>query len=196
METSLLLTLLLAPFAGFLFNIFFGKKVSRNISGTIGTIAVAVSFIVSLNFFFQINSTKQPILIDLFQWMTLGNFNVNFSFLLDQLSVLWLLFVTGIGTLIHIYSISYMHDDENLNKFFAYLNLFIFFMIMLVVGSNLLIMFIGWEGVGLCSYLLIGFWYKNQDYNDAAKKAFIMNRIGDLGFLVGVFILGYLFNSG
>lgn len=195
METSLLLTLLLAPFAGFLFNVFFGKKVSRNVSGTIGTIAVAVSFIISLNFFFQINSTKQPILIDLFQWMTLGNFNVNFSFLLDQLSILWLLFVTGIGTLIHIYSISYMHDDENLNKFFAYLNLFIFFMITLVTGSNLLIMFIGWEGVGLCSYLLIGFWYKNQDYNDAAKKAFIMNRIGDLGFLIGIFILGYLFNS-
>ena len=195
METSLLLTLLLAPFAGFLFNVFFGKKVSRNVSGTIGTIAVAVSFIVSLNFFFQINSTKQPILVDLFQWMTLGNFNVNFSFLLDQLSILWLLFVTGIGTLIHIYSISYMHDDENLNKFFAYLNLFIFFMITLVTGSNLLMMFIGWEGVGLCSYLLIGFWYKNPDYNDAAKKAFIMNRIGDLGFLIGIFILGYLFNS-
>ena len=195
METSLLLTLLLAPFAGFLFNVFFGKKVSRNVSGTIGTIAVAVSFIVSLNFFFQINSTKQPILIDLFHWLTLGNFNVNFSFLLYQLSILWLLFVTGIGTLIHIYSISYMHDDENLNKFFAYLNLFIFFMLTLVTGSNLLIMFIGWEGVGLCSYLLIGFWYKNQDYNDAAKKAFIMNSIGDLGFLIGIFILGYLFNS-
>jgi len=195
METSLLLTLLLAPFAGFLFNVFFGKKVSRNVSGTIGTIAVAISFIVSLNFFLQINSTKQPILIDLFQWMTLGNFKVDFAFLLDQLSILWLLFVTGIGTLIHIYSISYMHDDENLNKFFAYLNLFIFFMITLVTGSNLLIMFIGWEGVGLCSYLLIGFWYKNQDYNDAAKKAFIMNRIGDLGFLIGIFILASLFNS-
>jgi len=195
METSLLLTLLLAPFAGFLFNVFFGKKVSRNVSGTIGTIAVAVSFVISLNFFFQVNSTKQPILIDLFQWMTLGNFKVDFAFLLDQLSILWLLFVTGIGTLIHIYSISYMHDDENLNKFFAYLNLFIFFMITLVTGSNLLIMFIGWEGVGLCSYLLIGFWYKNQDYNDAAKKAFIMNRIGDLGFLIGIFILASLFNS-
>lgn len=195
METSLLLFLLLAPFAGFLFNVFFGKKVSRNISGTIGTIAVAVSFGIALNFFFQINSTKQPILIDLFHWMTLGNFDVSFSFLLDQLSVLWLLFVTGIGTLIHIYSISYMHDDENLHKFFAYLNLFIFFMITLVTGSNLLIMFIGWEGVGLCSYLLIGFWYKNQDYNDAAKKAFIMNRIGDLGFLIGIFTLGYLFSS-
>jgi len=195
METSLLLTLLLAPFAGFLFNVFFGKKVSRNVSGTIGTIAVAISFVISLNFFFQINNTKQPILIDLFQWMKLANFEVNFSFLLDQLSILWLLFVTGIGTLIHIYSISYMHDDENLNKFFAYLNLFIFFMITLVVGSNLLMMFIGWEGVGLCSYLLIGFWYKNQDYNDAAKKAFIMNRIGDLGFLIGIFILASLFNS-
>ena len=195
METSLLLFLLLAPFAGFLFNVFFGKKVSRNVSGTIGTIAVAVSFGIALNFFFQINSTKQPILIDLFHWMTLGNFDVSFSFLLDQLSVLWLLFVTGIGTLIHIYSISYMHDDENLHKFFAYLNLFIFFMITLVTGSNLLIMFIGWEGVGLCSYLLIGFWYKNQDYNDAAKKAFIMNRIGDLGFLIGIFTLGYLFSS-
>jgi len=105
------------------------------------------------------------------------------------------MFVTGIGTLIHVYSISYMHDDENMHKFFAYLNLFIFFMITLVMGSNLLIMFIGWEGVGLCSYLLIGFWYKNQDYNDAAKKAFIMNRIGDLGFLVGIFIIGYLFHS-
>ncbi len=195
METSLLLFLLLAPFAGFLFNVFFGKKVSRNVSGTIGTIAVAISFGIALNFFFQINSTKQPILIELFHWMTLGNFNVGFSFLLDQLSILWLLFVTGIGTLIHIYSISYMHDDENLHKFFAYLNLFIFFMITLVTGSNLLIMFIGWEGVGLCSYLLIGFWYKNQDYNDAAKKAFIMNRIGDLGFLIGIFTMGYLFSS-
>jgi len=195
METSLLLFLLLAPFAGFLFNVFFGKKVSRNVSGTIGTIAVAISFGIALNFFFQINSTKRPILVDLFHWMTLGNFNVSFSFLLDQLSILWLLFVTGIGTLIHIYSISYMHDDENLHKFFAYLNLFIFFMITLVTGSNLLIMFIGWEGVGLCSYLLIGFWYKNQEYNDAAKKAFIMNRIGDLGFLIGIFTLGYLFSS-
>lgn len=195
METSLLLFLLLAPFAGFLFNVFFGKKVSRNVSGTIGTIAVAISFGIALNFFFQINSTKRPILIELFHWMTLGNFNVGFSFLLDQLSILWLLFVTGIGTLIHIYSISYMHDDENLHKFFAYLNLFIFFMITLVTGSNLLIMFIGWEGVGLCSYLLIGFWYKNQEYNDAAKKAFIMNRIGDLGFLIGIFTLGYLFSS-
>jgi NADH-quinone oxidoreductase subunit L len=120
---------------------------------------------------------------------------VNFGLLLDQLSLLWLLFVTGIGSLIHLYSISYMHDDENMHKFFAYLNLFVFFMITLVIGSNLLVMFIGWEGVGLCSYLLIGFWHKNQDYNDAAKKAFIMNRIGDLGLLIGIFILGLLFST-
>lgn len=195
MDTSLLLLLLLTPFAGFLINVFVGKSLGKNVSGWLGTLAIATSFVVSLIFFLQINETKQGITVNLFQWMQLGNFTVDFSFLLDQLSVLWLLFVTGIGTLIHIYSISYMHDDENMHKFFSYLNLFIFFMITLVTGSNLLMMFIGWEGVGLCSYLLIGFWYKNQDYNDAAKKAFIMNRIGDLGFLIGIFILGYLFNS-
>lgn len=195
METNLALLLLLAPFAGFLINVFAGKKLSRNVSGTLGTLAVAVSFAVTLFFFLQVSSTKEPVMVSLFEWMTLANFKVDFAFQLDQLSLLWLMFVTGIGTLIHVYSISYMHDDENLHKFFAYLNLFIFFMITLVMGSNLLIMFIGWEGVGLCSYLLIGFWYKNQEYNDAAKKAFIMNRIGDLGFLIGIFIIGYLFHS-
>lgn len=195
METNLALLLLLAPFAGFLINVFVGKKLSRNLSGTLGTLAVAVSFAATLFFFLQVNSTKEPVIINLFEWMRLANFTVDFSFTLDQLSLLWLMFVTGIGTLIHVYSISYMHDDENMHKFFAYLNLFIFFMITLVMGSNLLIMFIGWEGVGLCSYLLIGFWYKNQEYNDAAKKAFIMNRIGDLGFLIGIFIIGYLFHS-
>lgn len=195
METNLALLLLLAPLAGFLLNIFAGKKLSKGLSGTLGTVAVAVSFAVTVFFFMQVSDTKEAVMVNLFKWMTLVNFDVNFAFQLDQLSLLWLLFVTGIGTLIHVYSISYMHDDENLHKYFAYLNLFIFFMITLVIGSNLLIMFIGWEGVGLCSYLLIGFWYKNQDFNDAAKKAFIMNRIGDLGFLIGIFIIGFLFHS-
>ncbi|HCQ13907.1 NADH-quinone oxidoreductase subunit L [Flavobacterium sp.] len=195
MENSLVLLLLLTPFVGFLFNIFFGKKISRNVSGTIGTIAVVVSFAVSIFFFMQLNQTGKVIQVKLFDWITVSNFKLDFGILLDQLSLLWLLFVTGIGSLIHLYSISYMHDDENLHKFFAYLNLFIFFMITLVVGSNLLVMFIGWEGVGLCSYLLIGFWHKNQDYNDAAKKAFIMNRIGDLGFLIGIFIIASLFTT-
>jgi NADH-quinone oxidoreductase subunit L len=195
MDTNLALVLLLTPFLGFLINVFFGKSLGKSVSGIIGTLSVVISFIVTVFFFLQINQTKQAITIQLFDWIQISNFNVSFGFLLDQLSVLWLLFVTGIGSLIHLYSISYMHDDEKMHSFFAYLNLFIFFMITLVVGSNLLVMFIGWEGVGLCSYLLIGFWYKNQDYNDAAKKAFIMNRIGDLGLLIGIFILGSLFST-
>ena len=195
MEKNLVLVLLLTPFLGFLFNVFFGKKVGKSLSGTIGTLAVATSFGLSLYFFGEILVSKKPITISLFDWIQVSNFKLEIGFLLDQLSILWLLFVTGIGSLIHLYSISYMHDDENMHKFFAYLNLFVFFMITLVIGSNLLIMFIGWEGVGLCSYLLIGFWYKNQSYNDAAKKAFIMNRIGDLGFLIGIFILAHLFGT-
>lgn len=195
MDNSLVLLLLLTPFVGFLFNVFLGKKAGKTISGAIGTIAVAVSFVMSVYFFMQLNASGKPIAVKLFDWIQIGKLKVDFGILLDQLSLLWLLFVTGIGSLIHLYSISYMHDDENMHKFFAYLNLFVFFMITLVVGSNLLVMFIGWEGVGLCSYLLIGFWYKNQDYNDAAKKAFIMNRIGDLGFLIGIFILGSLFST-
>jgi NADH-quinone oxidoreductase subunit L len=195
MEKNLVLVLLLTPFLGFLFNVFFGKKVGKSLSGTIGTLAVATSFGLSLYFFGEILVSKKPITISLFDWIQVSNFKLEIGFLLDQLSILWLLFVTGIGSLIHLYSISYMHDDENMHKFFAYLNLFVFFMITLVIGSNLLIMFIGWEGVGLCSYLLIGFWYKNQSYNDAAKKAFIMNRIGDLGFLIGIFILAFNYGS-
>lgn len=195
MDTNLALVLLLTPFLGFLINIFFGKALGKTFSGILGTLSIVISFVVAISFFLQISQTQQAINIQLFDWIQISNFNVSFGFLLDQLSILWLLFVTGIGSLIHLYSISYMHDDENMHKFFAYLNLFIFFMISLVVGSNLLVMFIGWEGVGLCSYLLIGFWYKNQDYNDAAKKAFIMNRIGDLGLLIGIFILGSLFST-
>ncbi|QBZ97273.1 NADH-quinone oxidoreductase subunit L [Flavobacterium sangjuense] len=195
MDKTLALVLLLSPFAGFLFNVFFGKKVSKGLSGAIGTITVLVSFLLSICFFAQLNQNGEPFEISLFDWISVHNFKLDFGLLLDQLSLLWLLFVTGIGSLIHLYSISYMHDDENMHKFFAYLNLFVFFMITLVIGNNLLVMFIGWEGVGLCSYLLIGFWYKNQDYNDAAKKAFIMNRVGDLGFLIGIFILGMMFST-
>ncbi|MEO5776898.1 MAG: NADH-quinone oxidoreductase subunit L [Flavobacterium sp.] len=195
MDKNLALVLLLSPFAGFLFNVFFGKKVSKRISGAIGTVTVFVSFLMSICFFAQLNQNGKPFEINLFDWISVHNFNLSFGLLLDQLSLLWLLFVTGIGSLIHLYSISYMHDDENMHKFFAYLNLFVFFMITLVIGSNLVVMFIGWEGVGLCSYLLIGFWYKNQSYNDAAKKAFIMNRIGDLGFLIGIFALGATFST-
>ena len=193
MDTNLALLLLLSPFVGFLFNIFFGNKISKGIAGVVGTLTVVFSFLLTLCFFSQLLQTGIAIEISLFDWISIGKLNIDFGIVLDQLSLLWLLFVTGIGSLIHLYSISYMHDDENMSKFFAYLNLFVFFMITLVIGNNLLVMFIGWEGVGLCSYLLIGFWYKNQAYNDAAKKAFIMNRIGDLGFLIGIFILASQF---
>jgi NADH-quinone oxidoreductase subunit L len=194
MNTTILL-LLFAPLVGFLTTLFLGKKLGKTVSGVIGTTAVVISFLCALCLFSQINAGETIPTFKLADWFSIGNIKINFSFLFDQLSILWLLFVTGIGSLIHIYSISYMHEDENMHKFFSYLNLFVFFMITLVAGSNLLIMFIGWEGVGLCSYLLIGFWYKNQDYNDAAKKAFIMNRIGDLGFLIGIFILGHTFGT-
>ena len=195
MNTNIALVLVLAPLLGFLINVFFGKSLGKSLSGIIGTLSVVVSFIATAYFFGGIAAQPEGIHISLFDWIQISNFKVDFGFQLDQLSILWLLFVTGIGSLIHLYSISYMHDDENMHKFFAYLNLFIFFMITLVIGSNLLVMFIGWEGVGLCSYLLIGFWHKNQEFNDAAKKAFIMNRIGDLGLLIGIFILGSLFST-
>ena len=149
MDTNLVLVLLLAPFLGFLFNVFLGKKAGKSIVGIVGTLSVAISFAVTLYLF--ASASQEPVVINLFDWISIERFDVSFGFLIDQLSIIWLLFVTGIGSLIHLYSISYMHDDEKMHSFFAYLNLFIFFMITLVIGSNLLMMFIGWEGVGLCS---------------------------------------------
>ena len=195
MSTTLLLLTLIFPLAGTLINGFWGKHLSKKVSGTIATLAILASFVISCIFFAHILETQEPIKIVLFEWMKFNYFSIDFGFYFDQLAALWLMFITGIGTLIHLYSTSYMHDDKNFSKFFTYLNFFIFFMLILVTGSNLAMMFIGWEGVGLCSYLLIGFWYQNQDYNNAAKKAFIMNRIGDLGFLIGIFITGYLFHT-
>lgn len=195
MSTTILLLTLIFPLVGTLINGFWGKHLSKKVSGTIATMAIAASFVTSCLFFAYIQGSQEPIKIVLFEWMKFNYFSIDFGFYFDQLAALWLLFITGIGTLIHLYSTSYMSHDENFSKFFTYLNFFVFFMLILVTGSNLAMMFIGWEGVGLCSYLLIGFWYKNQDYNNAAKKAFIMNRIGDLGFLVGIFVTGYLFHT-
>jgi len=196
METFLVLMLLVSPATGFLINLLVGKKLTgRKTAGIIGSTAVIISFVISLYFFIRLINTGETINVSFFQWIELGEFTTNFAFTLDQLSLIWLLFVTGIGSLIHIYSMGYMKDDEDIDRYFSYLNLFIFFMSFLVMGSNLLVMFIGWEGVGLCSYLLIGFWSNDHKNNNAAKKAFIMNRIGDLGFLIGIFMLGYLFHT-
>jgi NADH-quinone oxidoreductase subunit L len=188
--------IVLLPLLGFLVNGFFRKSLPKNVAGIIGSAAIFGSFILSSVFFFGfLQGTQGKLDVNVFDWITFQDFNINLGFLVDQLSVTWLMVVTGIGFLIHVYSMGYMHDDDNHNIFFAYLNLFIFFMLLLVLGNNFLVTFIGWEGVGLCSYLLIGFWHKNQAYNDAAKKAFVMNRIGDLGFLLGMFFLLYYFRT-
>ncbi len=182
------------PLVGFLINGLLGKKVPEPISGWIGSIAVLASFVCAAAIFFTLPATES-LSFNLFNWIAYANLNISFGFLIDPLTITMLLVITGIGFLIHLYSISYMHGDEGFTRFFTYLNLFIFFMLLLVMGNNYLVMFIGWEGVGLCSYLLIGFWFKEHENNNAAKKAFIMNRVGDLGFLLGMFALLMLFGT-
>ncbi len=183
----------LLPLIGFFVVALFGKKLGHA-SGWIASLMILASFICSL-FLFNGLSGSKSLNFDVYEWIKFGETSLTFGFLIDQLSLVMLLVITGIGFLIHIYSIGYMHHDEGFSRFFSYLNLFIFFMLLLVMGNSYLVMFIGWEGVGLCSYLLIGFWFKNPAYNDAAKKAFIMNRIGDLGFLLGMFMLVFYFGG-
>jgi NADH-quinone oxidoreductase subunit L len=187
----------LFPLLGFIINGFFGKKISKNLSGIIASAAVFASFAVSVLIFIDLEEHKEVTshIVPLFSWINSDTLKIPFEFLVDPLSSWFLLIITGIGFLIHIYSMGYMHDDEGFSRFFTYLNLFIFFMLLLVLGNNYLIMFVGWEGVGLCSYLLIGFWFKNTAYNNAAKKAFIMNRVGDLGFLMGIILIFVTFGS-
>ena len=176
------------PLLGFLIHVFLKNIISEKLAGFHSSGWIIISFILACILFVELNSVSQ-LQIDLFTWMKVGNLNIPMAFLIDHLSILMMLVITGVGSLIHIYSIGYMHGDKGYNRFFSYLNLFIFFMLILVMSNNYVMMFVGWEGVGLCSYLLIGFWFKNQDFNDAANKAFIMNRIGDLAFLLGLFVL-------
>jgi NADH-quinone oxidoreductase subunit L len=171
------------------------KRLPKPVTTILACGSVLVSFVFSVILFLYIKRGHEPVRVDLFDWLPTLKATISFSFVVDPLSSLMLLIVTGVGFLIHVYSVGYMHEDEGYNRFFAYMNLFVFSMLVLVLGSNYLMMFIGWEGVGLCSYLLIGFWFKNHEYNNAAKKAFIMNRIGDFGFLLGMFILYRLFKT-
>lgn len=191
--TFLGLLIPLLPLMGFLVNGLLGKYLPKGSTGWIGSLTVLASFVCVLMIFKDLGAA-QSIQIDVFNWISFGNIDISFGLWIDSLTMIMLMVVTGVGFLIHLYSIGYMHADEGFTRFFTYLNLFIFFMLLLVMGSNYLMMFIGWEGVGLCSYLLIGFWFKNDAYNDAAQKAFVMNRIGDLGFLLGMFFI--LFNFG
>ncbi|SFD13437.1 NADH dehydrogenase subunit L [Chitinophaga sp. CF118] len=186
------------PLLGFLVNGLGRRYLSKSLAGIVGSGAVLAAFVISLLIFLEVKQPGfQAQVVSLFDFISAGSLQIPFAFQVDQLSALFLLIITGVGTLIHIYSTSYMHDEtsEGFARYFAYLNLFIFSMLILVLGANYVMMFIGWEGVGLCSYLLIGFWYKNTNYNNAAKKAFIMNRIGDLGFLLGIFMMIVNFGS-
>ena len=194
MNTYLAL-ILLFPFVGFLISGLSWNRLPKKLIGTIASICILIPFAFSVILAANIAQTKHSVSLKLFEWVATTDFNVSFGLVVDQLSALMLLIITGIGFLIHIYSIGYMSEDKGFSRFFAYLNLFIFFMLILVMGSNYLVMFIGWEGVGLCSYLLIGFWFKNHEYNNAAKKAFIMNRIGDLALLAALFLIYINFNS-
>ena len=187
----------LFPLLGFLINGLGWNKIPKSLAGVIGSSSILASFVVSLAVFVEVLSPsfQGPFVQHYFDFIQSGTLYIPFAFQIDALSASFLLIITGIGFLIHVYSTSYMHDDEGMVKYFAYLNLFVFSMLLLVMGANYIIMFIGWEGVGLCSYLLIGFWFKNHAYTDAAKKAFVMNRIGDLGFLVGMLLVLYHFHT-
>ncbi len=178
----------LFPLLGFLVNGLGRKSMSKSLISIVGSGSILASFVVSLLIFFDVKANGGSV-VTLFNFISVESFTIPFAFQVDQLSALFLLIITGIGFLIHLYSSAYMQEEEpqHFARYFAYLNLFVFSMLLLVLGANYVIMFIGWEGVGLCSYLLIGFWFKNNNYNYAAKKAFVMNRIGDLGFLLAVF---------
>lgn len=202
MTQYIYLTVLL-PLIGFLINGLFGSKIkNEKLIGTIGSSVIGISFLIALSSFFELlalPADQRTIIVTMFTWVKTGGIDVSVAYQVDQLSIVMAMIVTGIGFLIHIYSIGYMHGDKSFWRFFAYLNLFIFAMMNLILADNFLLLFLGWEGVGLCSYLLIGFWYdrkfEKSTTSDAAKKAFVVNRIGDFGFLLGMFLIFMEFGS-
>jgi NADH-quinone oxidoreductase subunit L len=199
MHSVLPALILISPLIGFLINgvvlplAYKGfAKTPAHTAGGVATSFIGFSFILALFAFAQLSgstSHEPSLVINCFEWFNFGGLNIPFELRIDKLSGLLVLIITGVGTLIHLYSISYMHDEECVGRYFSYLNLFCFNMLLLVMGNNLPLLFFGWEGVGLCSYLLIGFWYTETEKANAGKKAFIVNRIGDLGFLIGMFLL-------
>ncbi len=175
-----------------------GEHAEKKIVSVVGCGVVLVSALISSALFFRLMSmdpSRREIIQNLFVWIPSGSFTVSFELLFDTLSCVMALIITWVGFLIHVYSVGYMHDDKAYSKYFTYLNLFIFFMLTLVLGNNFPLMFVGWEGVGLASYLLIGFWYQNPENADAGRKAFIVNRIGDFGFILGIFLIFFVFGS-
>ncbi|HEY2905325.1 MAG TPA: NADH-quinone oxidoreductase subunit L [Vicinamibacterales bacterium] len=196
----MLLLIPLLPFVGFLVNASLGRRLSKATSGAVACGAMIASFMVSLVSVVQlvrVSPAASALVARAFTWITSGDFSVGVTLRLDPLAAVMILVITGIGSLIHIYSTAYMHEetDSEFARYFSYLNLFAAFMLVLVLGSNFLVMFVGWEGVGLCSYLLVGFWFQKKSAADAGKKAFIVNRIGDFGFILGVLLVFVRFGS-
>jgi NADH-quinone oxidoreductase subunit L len=193
--SPLLCTIPLLPLAGAAINGFFGRKSSKQAISAVALVFCGATFFVAVLIAANFSSASAPYSFPLAHWIRSGSFSVDFEFYLDQLSLVMLLVVTGVGFLIHIYSVGYMWDDDGFYRFMSYLNLFMFFMLTLVLAKNYLVMFIGWEGVGLASYLLIGFWFTKDSAAAAGKKAFIVNRIGDFGFLIALFLIINHFHS-
>jgi NADH-quinone oxidoreductase subunit L len=184
----------LLPFAGFLVNATLGRRLPKSVSGGLASLVMLASFVISVMSVMQIAGRpveERAIQEVLYTWIASGDLKIDVTFRVDTLSAVMILVITGIGSLIHIYSTAYMHDesDSEFARYFSYLNLFAAFMLVLVLGANFPLMFVGWEGVGLCSYLLIGFWFKKKSANDAGKKAFVVNRIGDYAFILGMLAL-------
>ncbi|MFV0318567.1 MAG: NADH-quinone oxidoreductase subunit L [Microthrixaceae bacterium] len=186
------------PLAGFVVLMLLGRRIGEPRAGWLATLTVTGSFVLSVITWFDMLSKpaeERAMHQVLFTWLPAGNFSVDLGFLADQLSITMALFITGISALIHLYSIGYMSGDENFSKFFVYLNLFVGSMLMLVLGDNLLVTFLGWEGVGACSYLLVSFWFTDPANATAGKKAFVANRVGDVGFLLGTFLVWLTFGG-
>jgi len=188
----------LLPLIGFVINGLLGRKLGKTLVSWIGCGTIGVSFLISVKILFELLSlpAEQRIIERVvFPWIYSGLFKINVSFLLDPLSCVMILVVSGVGFFIHVYSVGYMSGDKGFARFFSFMNLFVFFMLTLVLSNNFLLLYLGWEGVGLCSYLLIGFWYEKKSASDAAKKAFIVNRIGDFGFALGVMLIFWTFGT-
>src|SRR6185503_6596045 len=195
-ENNLLSLIIFAPLAGAVINWLVGRRLrNERFIGIVACGSVAVSSLIAFYLAFRsggaLHST-QPVMDHLFTWIQVGSFRADFGLAMDRLSGIYALFITFVGLLIHIFATGYMHGDSGYYRFFAYLNLFMFAMLTLVLADNFLLMFVGWEGVGLCSYLLIGFYLDRSEAAPAAKKAFIANRVGDWGFVLGIMLIFFL----
>src|SRR5687768_4914535 len=199
MENNLLSLIIFAPLAGAAINWFVGRRLrNEKIIGVIACSSVGISTVIAFYLAFKSNGalrSTEPLFDHLWTWIQVGRFRADFALALDRLSGTYALFVTFVGFLIHLFAVGYMHGDSGFYRFFAFLNLFMFAMLTLILADNFLLMFVGWEGVGLCSYLLIGYYTDRKEAGDAAKKAFITNRVGDWGFVLGLMLVFFLTGS-